>query len=121
MTGSIDPALLVAALMVASTPILLAGLAAACSPDAGGPRPSVLLVTLDGVRVDAVARTASGLWLVEERIGFLSYPTVEDALQALMEGRADPSISMPHGQRDPVPDKDIAAIRTWIEQGARNN
>ena len=39
----------------------------------------------------------------------------------LMEGRADPSISMPHGQRDPVPDADIAAIRAWIAQGARNN
>jgi mono/diheme cytochrome c family protein len=39
----------------------------------------------------------------------------------LMEGRADPSISMPHGQRDPVPKQDIATIRAWIEQGARNN
>jgi mono/diheme cytochrome c family protein len=39
----------------------------------------------------------------------------------LMEGRADPSISMPHGGRDPVPDKDIQAIRAWIGQGARNN
>ena len=44
---------------------------------------------LPRVRVAAVARTTSGLWLDEERIGFLSYPTVEDALQALMEGRAD--------------------------------
>lgn len=39
----------------------------------------------------------------------------------LMEGRADPSISMPHGQRDPVAKQDIQTIRTWIEQGAKNN
>lgn len=39
----------------------------------------------------------------------------------LMEGRADPSISMPHGNLDPVPHEDIQAIRKWIEQGARNN
>jgi len=39
----------------------------------------------------------------------------------LMEGRADPSISMPHGQRDPVPAQDIQTIRLWIEQGANNN
>jgi len=42
-------------------------------------------------------------------------------LLVLMEGRADPSISMPHGQRDPVPKPDIQTIRLWIEQGAVNN
>ncbi|MDT8319331.1 MAG: c-type cytochrome domain-containing protein [Xanthomonadales bacterium] len=39
----------------------------------------------------------------------------------LMEGRADPSISMPHGNLDPVPREDIQTIRKWIEQGAENN
>jgi mono/diheme cytochrome c family protein len=39
----------------------------------------------------------------------------------LMEGRADPSISMPHGAKPPVPKLDIQIIRSWIEQGARNN
>lgn len=42
-------------------------------------------------------------------------------LLVLVEGRADPSISMPHGQRDPVSKQDIQAIRSWIEQGAKNN
>ena len=42
-------------------------------------------------------------------------------LLVLIEGRADPSISMPHGQRDPVAKQDIQAIRLWIEQGAKNN
>ena len=39
----------------------------------------------------------------------------------LMEGRADPSISMPHGEQDPVPAKDIKMVRSWIAQGAKNN
>ena len=39
----------------------------------------------------------------------------------LMEGRADPSISMPHGAMDPVRKSDIGIIRAWIEQGAKNN
>jgi len=39
----------------------------------------------------------------------------------LMEGRADPSISMPHGEQEPVSKQDIQTIRTWIEQGAKNN
>lgn len=39
----------------------------------------------------------------------------------LMEGRADPSISMPHGQQDPIAKADIETIRLWVEQGALNN
>lgn len=39
----------------------------------------------------------------------------------LMEGRADPSISMPHGKMDPVTKADIEAIRRWVDQGAKNN
>ncbi len=42
-------------------------------------------------------------------------------LVVLMEGRADPSISMPHGSMDPVPAADIAIIKRWIAQGAKNN
>jgi hypothetical protein len=39
----------------------------------------------------------------------------------LMEGRADPSISMPHGGQKAVSAEDIQKIRLWIEQGAKNN
>jgi len=28
---------------------------------------------------------------------------------------------MPHGGRQPVPVTEIAVIRTWIDQGAKNN
>ncbi len=42
-------------------------------------------------------------------------------LLVLVEGRADPSINMPHGGRDSVAKQDIETIRLWIKQGARNN
>lgn len=39
----------------------------------------------------------------------------------LMEGRADPSISMPHGAMKPVRKSDIETIKRWVDQGAKNN
>jgi hypothetical protein len=42
-------------------------------------------------------------------------------LLVLMEGRADPSISMPHGANEPVAKADIDTIRRWIDQGAKKN
>jgi len=39
----------------------------------------------------------------------------------LMEGRADPSISMPHGAMKPVRKADIEIIKRWVDQGAKNN
>jgi hypothetical protein len=42
-------------------------------------------------------------------------------LVVLMEGRADPSIAMPHGGSDKVSQDEIDAIKLWIDQGAENN
>jgi hypothetical protein len=42
-------------------------------------------------------------------------------LLVLMEGRADPSISMPHGEQESVPKEQIEMVRQWIAQGAKNN
>lgn len=39
----------------------------------------------------------------------------------LIEGRADPSLKMPHGDAKPLDPKDIATLRQWVEQGAKNN
>ncbi len=41
----------------------------------------------------------------------------------LMEGRADPSLKMPHnhGKKRSIAKQDIQTIRRWIEQGAKNN
>ena len=41
-------------------------------------------------------------------------------LLVLIEGRADPSISMPHGKKS-IPAQDIQTIRSWVQQGAKNN
>lgn len=46
--------------------------------------------------------------------------SLTSSLVMLIEHRADPSISMPHG-RDPLPQQDIDLIKQWIDQGARNN
>lgn len=43
------------------------------------------------------------------------------ALVMLIEGRADPSLKMPHGDARPLDPKEIATIRQWVEQGAKNN
>lgn len=42
-------------------------------------------------------------------------------LVILIEGRADPSISMPHGDSEPLLQSEIDTIKRWIEQGALNN
>jgi len=42
-------------------------------------------------------------------------------LVVLIEGRADPSIRMPHGKSKPIAKEDIQTIRLWIGQGAKNN
>jgi len=39
----------------------------------------------------------------------------------LMEGRADPSISMPHGQQKSIAAENIEIVRLWVKQGAKNN
>ena len=42
-------------------------------------------------------------------------------LLVLMEGRADPSIKMPHGKQKGASQAEIETIRLWIDQGAKDN
>jgi len=42
-------------------------------------------------------------------------------LVMLVEGRVDPSLEMPHGDAKPLDPTEIATIRQWVEQGAKNN
>jgi uncharacterized membrane protein len=42
-------------------------------------------------------------------------------LVMLVEGRADPSLRMPHGDAPPLSSDEIRTIRMWVEQGAKNN
>ena len=45
---------------------------------------------------------------------------LSSTLNMLVEGRAHPSIRMPHG-RAKLPDKDIEILKTWVNEGAKNN
>jgi len=41
------------------------------------------------------------------------------ALNMLVEGRANPSIRMPHG-KEKLPAADIETLKNWVNQGAKN-
>ncbi|HUX24633.1 MAG TPA: c-type cytochrome domain-containing protein [Burkholderiales bacterium] len=41
-------------------------------------------------------------------------------LNMLVEGRANAAIRMPHG-RAKLPDKDIATLKAWVNEGAKDN
>ena len=42
------------------------------------------------------------------------------ALNMLVEGRANPSIRMPHS-KEKLPDKDVETLKVWVNQGAKDN
>lgn len=42
-------------------------------------------------------------------------------LTMLVEGRADPSMRMPHQSDERLRPEEIATLRLWVDQGARNN
>ena len=48
--------------------------------------------------------------------------SLNSSLNRLIEGRpgVDPSIQMPHGKVK-LPEADLATIRKWVDQGAKNN
>ena len=39
----------------------------------------------------------------------------------LVEGRVDASMRMPHGRDEPLTQREVEALRLWVEQGAHNN
>lgn len=39
----------------------------------------------------------------------------------LVEGRADPSMRMPHGRAEPLTPEETRVLQLWVDQGARNN
>lgn len=46
--------------------------------------------------------------------------SLSSVLIMLVEGRADPSIKMPHG-KESLPKEKIEVLKKWVEQGAKNN
>ncbi len=48
--------------------------------------------------------------------------SVSSTLARLISGNADPSLKMPHGAGSkPLSEQEIATIKAWIDQGAKNN
>ncbi len=47
--------------------------------------------------------------------------SLSSTMMLLIEGKADPSINMPHGDRKPLSAEQIKAIKTWINEGALEN
>ena len=45
---------------------------------------------------------------------------LSSTLNTLVEGRADPSIRMPHGGT-PLPEAEQKILHAWVAQGAKNN
>lgn len=50
----------------------------------------------------------------------VAHSAVSSTLNRLVEGKADPSIKMPHGKSD-LPEAEKATLRNWVDQGAKNN
>jgi len=46
--------------------------------------------------------------------------SISSTLVRLLQGKADPSINMPH-KRDTLPEDQAKIIVEWIDQGAKNN
>ncbi|MEE4294577.1 MAG: c-type cytochrome domain-containing protein [Xanthomonadales bacterium] len=117
------------------TPLLAAGLLTACSGEpeisfASDVKPVLEQNCLSCHQPGGTGYEASGLSMVSyadlmkgTEGGAMIVPGDElgSNLVVLMEGRADPSISMPHGKMEPVASKDIELIKQWIAQGAKNN
>jgi uncharacterized membrane protein len=47
--------------------------------------------------------------------------SLSSTLIILVEGKADPSLKMPHGDRKSLSAAEIKTLRLWIDQGAMNN
>ena len=47
--------------------------------------------------------------------------SLSSTLVLLIEGKADPSLKMPHGDRNSLSVEQIKTIKTWINEGALNN
>ena len=45
---------------------------------------------------------------------------ITSTLYLLVAGKTDPSIRMPHGKFS-LPEEHVETIKTWIDQGAKNN
>ena len=71
-----------------------------------------------GLRMDSYAALMEGT-----RYGPVVLPgdAMSSVMIMLVEGRADPSLKMPHGDARPPTSDEVMTLRTWVEQGAPEN
>ena len=118
------------------TSVLLLGALTACGPDTprqvrykADVQPLLNKHCLECHAPGGLGFAASGFSLIDyegllagTRYGPMVVPGDPQSsnLLILIEGRADPSIQMPHGGKK-MPAAEIEVLRNWIAQGAPNN
>jgi mono/diheme cytochrome c family protein len=75
-----------------------------------------------GFTVSGLNTTSYAALMKGGRYGPLVKPgdAFTSALNMLVEGRVDKSIRMPHG-RGKLSNEDIAVLKAWVNEGAKNN
>jgi len=71
-----------------------------------------------GLQLDSYAHLMKGT-----RFGAVVVPgdPLSSVINTLVEGRADPSIKMPHTSSDQLTAWEITQLHNWVQQGARDN
>lgn len=70
-----------------------------------------------GLNMETYAQLMSGT-----RFGPVIVPgnSISSTLVRLIDQKADPTINMPH-EKGKIPENEIALIKAWIDEGAKNN
>jgi hypothetical protein len=76
----------------------------------------------EGVTASGLDTTSYDALMKGGKFGALVKPgdAFTSALNMLVEGRANPSIRMPHGKQK-LSDEEITLLKTWVNEGAKNN
>lgn len=84
------------------------------SPDGAGYKKSGLeLSSYEGLMAGTTINGVRGAIIIAGN-------PASSTLLRLVEGKADPSIRMPHNKKS-LKDNEITALKMWVEQGAKNN
>lgn len=77
---------------------------------------------LPGYEASGLDTTSYAALMEGTKFGEVVIPgdALSSTLTMLVEGRADPSIRMPHGDQE-LPAAEKKVLRDWVEQGAQNN
>jgi hypothetical protein len=89
-------------------------LAANCYECHASGKPGYEASGFDTTSYDALLRGGKFGALIKPGDAFTS------AFNMVIEGRVHPSIRMPHG-REKLSDRDLDILKTWVQQGAKNN